>query len=130
MGGTETVEGSGSGVWVGVLSGIGCNIPNQIVRAFAADRPARSSAPYAPAPRAAQGLRATARKNMSNLGLSVAPQRRTSPARRDRNRLFRQPRDQRRIVGRLGDDADMAAGHISAERGLGEEGVRTGRTRW
>src|SRR3546814_4859318 len=53
---------------------------------------------------------------MSNLGLSVAPQRRTSPARRDRNRLFRQPRDQRRIVGRLGDDADMAAGHRARDQ--------------
>src|SRR3546814_20724558 len=106
MEGAETVEGSGSGVSVDVLSGIGCNIPNQIGRAFAADRPARSSAPYAPAPRAAQGLRATARTNMSNLGLSVAPQRRTSPARRDRNRLSRQPRDNRPSFCPLGDAPD------------------------
>src|SRR3546814_7020991 len=75
-------------------------------RAFAADRPARSSLPYAPAARTAQGPRTAPRKNISKLGLSVALQRRASSAGRYRDRRLRQLRDQARKSTRLNSDAD------------------------
>src|SRR3546814_3786080 len=55
-------------------------------RAFAADRPACSSLPFAPAARTAKGPRKAPRKNISILGLSVALQPRASSAERDRDR--------------------------------------------
>ena len=64
---------------------------------------------FAPAPRKAQDPPRMPRKIISTFGLSVTLC--GSIGRGDRDCPLRQLRDQRRIVGRLGDDADMSAGH-------------------